>query len=212
MGTLSSEACGLSSSPPTRGYSQQTQSPPPARCTDLPGPVGSPRGWRGWMRSYCLTGLGSRSVTGTGREKGPPRGWSGVSLLGHRPSHPPHAESHRGQRLPKGVPRAAGRGSTGACGWREVRPSLWDAAAPAPGLGLLAPADGELPSARSCLHGCRSLALGSPGLSRASPDTSPRASTVLWGQAGCGARGEQPPRCASVSPNEQWDLLIEEPL
>lgn len=111
-------------------------SPARAPSTDLPDPVGSPQGSRGWMRSYCSSDPGSRSVTRTKRQGHQ----SGAGLWSAAPPalHPMSPGAHRGQRLPKGISRAAGSSPTGACGEgeREGRLSPGGAALmPQPGTG-----------------------------------------------------------------------------
>lgn len=54
---------------PATSRHQKQPPPSPQTLTDLPGPEGSPRGWKGWTRSYCLSDPGSRSASRTGRDE-----------------------------------------------------------------------------------------------------------------------------------------------
>lgn len=103
---------------PTHSWLQTAHAAPP---TDLLGPVGSPRGSRGWRRSYCLSDRESRSAPGARRKTGHQTGVRGELLGLSSPATPaaPGPAPHRGQRLPQGVPGAAGRCSAGAWGVRD---------------------------------------------------------------------------------------------
>lgn len=105
--------------PPRAAGTRCSPCPSPAPHTDLLGPGGSPRGSRGWRRSYCLSDPGSRSATG--RRQGHQTGGQGPASWAHQPSHPasPSPTPHRGQRLPEGIPRAAGSCPAGA--WEVER-------------------------------------------------------------------------------------------
>lgn len=73
------------------------RSPATPPTTDLRDPGGSPRGSRGWRRSYCLSDPGSRSVAWMGRQT-QPTGVRGRPRARASPAAPRHPMSHASPR------------------------------------------------------------------------------------------------------------------
>lgn len=128
-GNTSSGAGG----PARAGVPDVAPLPSPAPHTDLPGPEGSPRGSRGWRRSYCSSDPGSRSATGRrdGATRRVVRGRLGLPARRPRLARRPvprlteaNAFPRASPELPADVPREPGGG--------EAKPHVRDAVATAP--------------------------------------------------------------------------------
>lgn len=136
------------SSLPTPGERHRTQPPALAQaqtCQALWGAHGG-RGAGGEVIARVIRGVDLRR----GREeRGPPGGRSGagLSVAGPAIRHLPiHTKPHRGQCLPKGVPRTAGRGPSGTCGWTVSQP--WGCGSPGAQAGLGGPGGRAAPHAQ----------------------------------------------------------------